>query len=64
MNRSIDPHELREKARAVIGSLMWFAVLRSPTPEKRAALDRLQVIRLEIQELMDLLAPGWERTEG
>jgi len=60
MSRHIDPYELRGKARAVIGGLMFFAVLRSPTPEKKKALARLQEIRLEVQELMDLLAPGWE----
>ena len=58
--RAVSPSVAREKAVAVFKALAWFAMLKSRDPEKQKLLDRLHELRIEIQNIMDLLAPGWE----
>ena len=55
---------IREKARSTVHGLMWFAMLRSTDPEKQKALDRLHELRIGVQDIMDVLAPGWEKEPG
>jgi len=50
---------LRERAGDLVKGLMWFALVKSTDPEKQKALDRLCELRIEVMELMDVLAPGW-----
>ena len=51
----------KEKALALFKALAWFAMLKSTDPEKQKALDRLQELRIEVQNILDVLAPGWEK---
>jgi hypothetical protein len=54
----------REMAKQVLEGLVFFAVIISTDPEKKKALARLQELRLEIQEQLDILAPGWADVEA
>lgn len=60
----VDPDEMKERARNVVKELIMFAVLKASDPEKQKLLDRLSELRFEIQDVMDVLAPGWEDFEG
>jgi len=57
---SIPFYELKEHAKALFKDLAWFAIVRSPDLKKHKALERLQEIRLEVQEILDKVAPGWD----
>ena len=59
--RAVSPSVAREKALSTFKALAWFAMLKSTDPEQQKDLDRLQVLRCEVQEIMDRLAPGWEK---
>ena len=52
---------MREKALSLFKALAWFAIVQSTDPEERKLLDRLTELRIEIQDIMDRLAPGWEK---
>ena len=58
--RAVSPSVAREKAVAVFKALAWFAMLKSRDPEKQKALEELQILRCQVQEKLDILAPGWE----
>ena len=47
------------KAAEIVKGLMWFALLRSPDPEKQKLLTRLTELRIEVQDLFDKLTPGY-----
>ena len=55
----IPPEKLKERALALFKELLFWNLVRTQDPEKRKALDRMIELRLEIQEQMDILAPGW-----
>lgn len=57
--RRADPKKNREYAKGIIKGLIWFAILRSTDEKKAKALARLDELRLEIQEILDVIAPGW-----
>ena len=41
----------------VVDGLMSFAIVQSTDPAKKKALNRLTELRLEIQELLDIIVP-------
>ena len=55
------PWVVREHAKAACMNLMWFAILQSTDPREQKLLDRLQLLQCQIEEIMDVLAPGWEK---
>ena len=59
--RPADTEKTRRYAKDVVKGLMWFALLKSTDPEKQELLGQLDGMRLQIQDIMDVVAPGWER---
>ena len=62
--RTVQPSIVRDQAHGIVRRLMWFAMIQSTDPEKQKLLDRLHELRIEIQDIMDRLAPGWEKEPG
>lgn len=58
---SVEQAVVRRKALEAFKALSWFAIVRSSDPEKQKLLDRLHELRIQIQDIMDVLAPGWEK---
>ena len=50
---------VEEKAQAVFKALAWFAMIQSSDPEKKKALEELQILRCQVQEKLDVIVPGW-----
>ena len=59
-----DPAKTRRIAHEIWKGLVYFAILRTHDPKKKAALEKLTTLRLEIQEALDVLAPGYMESEG
>jgi len=57
---SVHPGDLRERARATFKALATWAFYVSDDPKKQKALDRLQELRHEVEEILSVIAPGWE----
>ena len=55
----VDPAKTREIAKQIWKGLVYFAILKTHDPKKQAALDRLTELRLQVQEQLDVLAPGY-----
>jgi len=49
----------RKIAKEIWKGLVYFAILKTHDPKKKAALERLTELRLEVQEQLDVLAPGY-----
>jgi len=56
----VDEIYVKEYARQIFRLLATFAMMRSEDPEKQKALDRLQELRHEVEEILSVIAPGWE----
>lgn len=52
---------VRERAMILFKAFVWFSILKSKDPGQQKLLDRLMELRLEIQGVLNLLAPGWEK---
>jgi len=59
MSNPTPREKLVEYAQKAVTGLVYFALLRSPDPEKQKDLDRLHELRIEVQEIFDRLIPGW-----
>ena len=57
----VSQKEVRERAMILFKALAWFAIVKSKDPEEQKVLERLHELRIEIQGIMDRLAPGWEK---
>lgn len=55
----ISVEELRNRARALVKELLFWNMVITMNPEKRKARDRMIELRLEVQDLLETLAPGW-----
>ena len=55
----VDPAKTREIAHQIWKGLVFFNLLKTRDPEKKKALERLTELRLEIQNQLDILAPGY-----
>ena len=55
----VDPAKTREIAKQIWKGLVYFAILKSHDPKKTAALERLTILRCQVQEQLDVLAPGY-----
>ena len=60
MSRPIPNEKLRDYAKKVVTGLMFFALMRSPNPEKQKLLDRLKELRIEVQDIIGKLVPDWD----
>ena len=49
-----------KKAQAVFKALAWFALLTSPDPDRKKALEELEILRCQVQEKLDVITPGWD----
>ena len=54
-----DPAKTRQIAFEIWKGLVYFAIMKTRDPKKKAALEKLTTLRLEIQEALDILAPGY-----
>ena len=59
MSRPIPREKLREYAKKAVTGLMYFALMKSPDPEKAKLLERLTELRIEVQDIIDKLVPDW-----
>ena len=59
VDRLLDGLTVKEKAQAVFKALAWFAMIQSLDPEKKKALEELQILRCRVQEKLDVIVPGW-----
>ena len=59
MSSPIPREKLVEYANKAVTGLMYFALMKSPDPEKKKDLERLMELRIEIQDIIDRLVPGW-----
>ena len=55
----IPPEKLKERAHALWKELIFWNLVLTRNPEKKKARDRMIELRLEIQEQLDVLAPGY-----
>ena len=55
----IPPEKLKERALALFKELVFWNLVLTKNPEKRKARERMIELRLEIQEQLDILVPGW-----
>ena len=55
----IPPEKLKERAQALFKELVFWNLVFTKNPEKRKAKERMIELRLEIQEQLDILVPGW-----
>ena len=60
----VDPEKAKKIAYQVWKGLVFFNLMRTRDPKKKAALGRLIQLRLEIQEQLDVLAPGYLEERG
>lgn len=51
--------EARRRAKEVVKGLMYFAIMRSTDPKKQKVLDELQELRCKVQDVFEILAPGY-----
>ena len=54
-----DPATTKRIAKEIWKGLVYFALLKTHDPKKKAALERLTELRLQVQEQLDVLAPGY-----
>lgn len=59
LGEPVSPEKCREIAKQIFEGLVFFAILKSTDPEKEKALARMTELRLELQEQLDILAPGY-----
>ena len=57
--QAIPPEKLKERARALFKELVFWNLVLTNTMPKREAKNRMIELRLEIQEQLDILIPGW-----
>ena len=59
MSKPIPREKLVEYANKAVTGLACFALVKSTDPEKQKDLERLQELRIEVQDILDRLVPGW-----
>lgn len=52
---------LKTRAAALVRELLFWNLCLVRDPAKKKARDKLVELRCEIQEALDVLAPGWEK---
>ena len=57
--QAVPPDKARDMAKECVKILMIFSIMRSTAPEKQKALDELQTLRCSLQDVFDILTPGW-----
>ena len=57
--KPVDEAEAHKRAKAVFEGLAFFAFLRSSDPEKQKALEEMHEARIRVQELLDVIVPGY-----
>ena len=62
--KPVDPAKARQIAYEIWKGLVFFAIMRTHDPKKKAALEKLTTLRLEVQEALEILAPGYMETVG
>ena len=55
----VDPEKVKKIAKEIWQGLVFFAIMRTHDPKKKAALERLTILRCQVQEQLDVLAPGY-----
>ena len=61
--RPVPVHKIKQHALNIFRGLVFFEMMKTPDPEKAKALDKLTELRLEIQGLLDVIAPEWAKVE-
>ena len=57
----VSAETMKEKALDLFKALAFFAIVQSTDPKQQKDLERMTELRLEVQEVLDRLAPGWEQ---
>lgn len=55
----VSDSEIKKRALEVWKGLAFFAILQSKDPKKQGALMELHEPRLKVQELLDIIVPGY-----
>ena len=61
---AISPEKAKQIAHEVWKGLVFFNLVKTQDPAKKAALERLVELRLEVQKQLDVLAPGYMEPRG
>ena len=57
--KPVETREAVSYGQEVFEGLAFFAFLKSTDPKKKAALERLTLLRLKVQEELDIIVPGY-----
>lgn len=55
----VDPETTKKIAKEIWKGLVFFALMKTHDPKKKAALEELTILRCKVQEQLDVLAPGY-----
>ena len=59
--RPIPVEKIKEHAENIFKGLIFFEIMKTTDPEKAKALEKLAELRLEIQKILDVVAPEWSK---